>query len=99
MKGGVRATGKVANDDLCNWREAWVLFPGNVVYVWHAGLFTSTIYESLRACGSGSTIIAAERLRRRCFAMEIDPVYCDVTVTRWEDFTGVKAERERAKRK
>ena len=42
--------------------------------------------------GSGTQIIAAERLHRRCFAMEIEPVFCDVAVKRWEDFTGKKAE-------
>ena len=44
--------------------------------------------------GSGSQIIAAERLNRRCFAMEIEPVFCDVTVKRWEAFTGKKARLE-----
>ena len=42
--------------------------------------------------GSGSTLIAAERLGRRAFLMEIDPLYCDVIVQRWEAFTGKKAE-------
>jgi len=42
-------------------------------------------------CGSGSQIIAGERLNRRVFAMEIEPVFCDVTVKRWEEFTGNKA--------
>lgn len=41
--------------------------------------------------GSGSTLIAAERMGRRAFLMEIDPAYCDVIVTRWQDFTGQKA--------
>lgn len=41
--------------------------------------------------GSGSQIIAAERLGRRCFAMELEPVFCDVAVKRWEEFTGKKA--------
>ena len=41
--------------------------------------------------GSGTTIIAAERLGRRCYAMEIEPRYCDVTIKRWEDYTGEKA--------
>ena len=41
----------------------------------------------------GSTLIAAEQLNRRAFLMEIDPLYCDVIVTRWEQFTGRKAER------
>lgn len=45
--------------------------------------------------GSGSQIIAAERLNRRCFAMEIEPHFCDVAVKRWEDFTGMKAILER----
>lgn len=41
--------------------------------------------------GSGSTLIAAEQTRRRCFTMEIDPHYCDVVVARWEAFTGEQA--------
>jgi len=44
-------------------------------------------------CGSGSQIIAAERLNRRCFAMELEPIFIDVSVRRWEDFTGRKAKR------
>lgn len=44
--------------------------------------------------GSGSQIIAAERLNRRCFAMELEPVFCDVAVKRWEEFSGKKAYRE-----
>jgi DNA modification methylase len=47
--------------------------------------------------GSGSMVIAAESLNRRCFAMEIDPGYCDVTVQRWEEATGGKAMREEAR--
>lgn len=43
--------------------------------------------------GSGSQIIAAERLSRRCFAMEIEPIFCDVAVRRWEEFSGKKAVR------
>ena len=41
--------------------------------------------------GSGTTIIAAERLGRRCYAMDIEPRYCDVAIKRWEDYTGEKA--------
>jgi DNA modification methylase len=43
--------------------------------------------------GSGSTLIAAEQTGRRAFLMELDPLYCDVIVQRWEGFTGKKAER------
>jgi len=46
--------------------------------------------------GSGSTLMAAERLERRVFLMEIDAAYCDVIVQRWEAFTGEKVVRERA---
>lgn len=41
--------------------------------------------------GSGSTLIASEQADRSCYAMEIDPVYCDVIIRRWEEFTGEKA--------
>jgi DNA modification methylase len=43
--------------------------------------------------GSGSTLIAAEQTGRRAFLMELDPLYCDVIVQRFEKFTGRKAER------
>jgi len=43
--------------------------------------------------GSGTTIIAAEQLNRRCFGIELDPAYCDVIVERWENLTGGKATR------
>ena len=48
--------------------------------------------------GSGSTLIAAEQLGRRARLMEIDPLYCDVIVTRWEQFTGQAANRIRDER-
>ena len=41
--------------------------------------------------GSGTTMIACQRLGRRCLALEIEPRYCDVAVARWEAFTGEKA--------
>ena len=176
-------TGKVANDDRADWREAWALFPGEVAYVWHAAIHARTVAESLEACGfvvrsqiiwskprfvlgrgdyhwqhepclyavrkggtghwqgardqatvwpiasgeddgatvhgtqkpvacmrrpiennseegdavyepfsgSGTTLIAAERTGRRCFALELDPRYVDVAVTRWQTLTGQAA--------
>ena len=179
-----KRTGKVANDDRADWREAWALFPGDVAYVWHAAIHATTVAESLIACGfdiraqivwsksrfalgrgdyhwqhepcwyavrkgtrshwqgarnqstlwsiaptgaedaatphgtqkpveamrrpivnnsergdliyepfcgSGTTLIAAETVGRRCIAMELDPAYCDVIVRRWEAFTGKSA--------
>jgi DNA modification methylase len=57
----------------------------------HHGGAEDGVYDPF--CGSGTTLIAAERLGRRCWAMELEPGYCDVIVTRWEQFTGKKAER------
>jgi DNA modification methylase len=176
--------GKVANDHRADWREAWALFPGNVVYCWHADKYAGTVQDSLEsagfemraqiiwakdrfalsrghyhfqheACwyavrkgaaahwvgdhkqstlwpiparedkghghgtqkpvecmkrpiennsspgqavydpfvGSGTTLIAAEMTGRACHAIEIDPVYVDVAIERWQNFTGERAER------
>jgi DNA modification methylase len=41
--------------------------------------------------GSGTTLIAAEQLGRKCFMMELDPHYCDVIIARWEKLTGKTA--------
>jgi DNA modification methylase len=43
--------------------------------------------------GSGTTLVAAERLGRRCYGLELNPQYIAVAVRRWEDFTGRKAEQ------
>jgi DNA modification methylase len=169
--------GKVLNDDRADWREAWALFPGEVAYVWHAGLFSREVQDSLEACGfqirsqiiwakerfalsrghyhwqhepcwyavkgtghwhgdrsqstlweinsrddagvghgtqkpvecmlrpitnnsspgqaiyepfsgSGTTIIAGEQSGRHVYAVELNPAYVDVAVTRWAAFTG-----------
>lgn len=44
-------------------------------------------------CGSGTTVIAAEQLNRKCYGMEISPQYCDVIIQRWEKLTGDKARK------
>ena len=44
--------------------------------------------------GSGSSLIACEKMDRICYGMELDPKYCDVIIKRWENFTGKKAELE-----
>ena len=46
--------------------------------------------------GSGTTLIAAEQLDRKCYGLEISPAYCDVIVERWQNLTGKKATREQA---
>jgi DNA modification methylase len=52
---------------------------------------SKSVYEPF--CGTGTTLIAAEQLGRKCYGMEISPAYCDVIVKRWETLTGKKAQR------
>jgi DNA modification methylase len=44
-----RNTGKVSNDDQADWSPAWRLFPGDVAYVWHAGIYAAEVATSLLA--------------------------------------------------
>jgi DNA modification methylase len=170
--------GKVRNDDIADWSEAWALFPGQIAYVWHGALHATTVADSLirtgfairsqiiwakerlvigrgdyhwrhEPCwyavrkkgnwtgdrkqttlweigsggqdaetvhgtqkpvecmrrpilnnsvpgdavyepflGSGTTLIAAESTGRFCLAMELDPLYVDVAIRRWQAFSG-----------
>jgi DNA modification methylase len=41
--------------------------------------------------GSGATVMASERTGRRCYGLELDPLYCDVIVRRWQAYTGSRA--------
>jgi DNA modification methylase len=64
-------------------------------------LFETPIRNHLKAgdplyepfCGSGTALIAAERTGARCYAMEIDPIYVEVALARWERFSGLTAAR------
>jgi DNA modification methylase len=64
-------------------------------------LFETPIRNHLRSgealyepfCGSGTALIAAERTGTRAYAMEIDPIYVEVALRRWERFSGEVAER------
>jgi DNA modification methylase len=186
-----RSIGTVRNDDRADWRKAWNLFSGAVAYVWHAGVKSVIVAQSLEACGfeirsqiiwgkphfvisrghyhvqhepcwyavreacsagwqgdrrqstlwlignglsqsgnrepenaltghgtqkpvecmrrpilhhtrrgeavydpflgSGTTLIAAEQVGRACLGMELDPIYIDVAIRRWQAFTGKRA--------
>jgi DNA modification methylase len=185
LNGPAAAKGKVLNDDRADWREAWALFPGDVAYVWHAGLYAGIVAESLSETGfslrsqiiwaksvmvmsrgdyhwqhepcwyavrkgktghydggrkqttlwqiekprksetghgtqkpvecmkrpiennsspgqavyepfsgSGTTIIAGEMTGRAVHAIELNPLYVDVAVRRWQAFAGKQAMRE-----
>jgi hypothetical protein len=185
------AVGAVANDDRADWSAAFVRFPGDVIYAWHAGLHAATVAHALAEAdfalrsqiiwakqhfamsrgdfhwahepcwyavrkgkpsrwrgdrrqttvwdvpnlnpmggartgenaptghstqkpvrlfelpilhhtnpgdaiydpfvGSGTAVIAAEKTGRTCYAMDLDPRYVQVTITRWEEFTGQRA--------
>lgn len=54
----------------------------------------SLVFEPF--CGSGTILIAAEQLGRKCYGIEISPAYCDVIVRRWETMTGQTATLESA---
>lgn len=43
--------------------------------------------------GTGTTLIAAQKLNRICYGMELDENYCDIIIERWEQFTGLKAKK------
>ena len=172
------------NDDRSDWYDAWILFPGEVAYVWHASSFTDVVMDSLRRAdfeikqqiiwnknvhalsrsayhwkhepcwyvvkngktanwlagrdqmtvwdipsvifekdktahptqkslgiyekpienhtvegdalyepfgGSGTQIIACEKHKRISYTMELFPMFCDVTILRWQNFTGKQA--------
>ena len=51
LRSGARREGKVQNDDRTDWREAWQLFPGNVVYIWHAGVFAASTATQIADAG------------------------------------------------
>lgn len=181
------AVGIVKNDDNADWTEAWRLFPGDVMYVWHGGAASEDVSKSVRQAGfeirsqiiwnknnmvlgrgdyhwkhepcwyavrkgakghwagdrsqttvwdidkpmksetghstqkpiecmarpirnnskegdavyepfsgSGTTLMACEELKRRCFAIELNPDYVSVTIDRWERATGGKARKVEA---
>jgi DNA modification methylase len=66
-----------------------IAFPRAAMEAW-----AGSVYEPF--CGSGTTLIAAEQLSRKCYGMEISPQYCDVIVRRWETLTGKTAVLEAA---
>ena len=51
QSGGKLARGKVLNDDRADWRDAYVLFPGDVAYVWHGAMHGDVVAAGLAACG------------------------------------------------
>jgi hypothetical protein len=52
---------------------------------------TAVMSYSIPFCGSGTTIIAAEKTGRRAHCLEIDPLYVDAALQRWEKVSGAAA--------
>jgi hypothetical protein len=63
-----RQGGEVANDDRIDWSEAWALFPGDVAYVWHAGIHAAEVALGLRYGSPKAPQKAQKRLLQRGFA-------------------------------
>lgn len=97
------ATGNRSADDIMDLLNLWLVdrLPSNEYQ--HPTMKPPTLYEkAMRRCtkvgdtildsfgGSGSQLIAAEQLKRRALLIEIDPVFVDLILYRYEQFTGVK---------
>lgn len=95
---GARSVGPVANDNRADWREAWSLFPGDVAYVWHAGLHGSVTQESLRVAGFlvRSQIIWRKQLfaiSRGAYHWQHEPCWYAVRKGRTAGWTGDRKQR------
>ena len=101
-----RGTSDLSADEFKAWtRNVWTIPSGNVERdLDHPCKFPPELPRRLMKlysyvgdvvldpfCGSGTTLIAAETVKRICFAVELSPVYVDVAVRRWQAFTGEKA--------
>ncbi len=88
-------------DDIMSIVQMWLVKRDNTLEYEHPTQKPITLNEKpMKRCsspgeiildlfgGSGSTLIAAEQLKRRAFLMEIDPTFCDLIIKRYEHFTG-----------
>ena len=81
--------GTITNEDIFHKHQKPVDFVEK--FINHFSIEESLVLDLF--LGSGSTLIASEKLNRDCYGMELDAKFCDVVVKRWEDFTGKKAIR------
>jgi len=93
-------------DDLMSIVQLWLVKRDNTADYEHPTQKPITLNEKpMKRCsapggiildlfgGSGSTLIAAEQLKRRAFLVELDPTFCDVIIKRYEHFTGQHAKK------
>lgn len=95
---GESSLGAVANDDRADWREAWALFPGDVAYIWHAGLYASIVQDSLAAAGFlvRSQIIGRKQrfaISRGAYHWQHEPCWYAVRKGRTAGWTGDRKQR------
>lgn len=99
-------TGNRLTDDILDLLDIWLVRRLPVSEYQHPTQKPPTLHEkALRRCtragdavldlfgGSGSTLIACEQMKRKCLLTEIEPVFCDLIIRRYEAHTGNKAEK------
>ncbi len=97
-------TGNQALDDILDMIDIWICKRVPLNEYTHPTEKPVTLYEkSLRRCskpgdtildpfaGSGSTLIACEQLKRNCITVDINPIFVDLVIRRFEEFTKLKA--------
>lgn len=93
-------------DDILDYLDLWLVKRLSTATYSHPTEKPVTLHEkALRRCtrigdnvlelfgGSGSTLIACEQLKRNCFMVELDPLFCTLIIQRYEELTGIKAVR------
>lgn len=94
----INKKGKIGTVFTCDFargkKEHPAMFPVEfpIAYIESCTNVNDVVYEPFG--GSGSTMIACEKIARTARLMELDPKYCDVIVKRWQDFTGKQAIHE-----
>ena len=104
LNGDVNSVGMY--DDLMSIVQLWLVKRDNTADYEHPTQKPITLNEKpIKRCsapggiildlfgGSGSTLIAAEQLKRRAFLVELDPTFCDLIIRRYEHFTGNHAQK------
>lgn len=94
---GAGAVGIVHNDDNCDWTPAWQLFPGNVAYVWHAGVRAAEVQVSLESAKFKirSQIIWAKNnfaISRGDYHWQHEPCWYAVREGKTGDFAGDRSQ-------
>jgi hypothetical protein len=85
-----RRTGKVMNDHRADWREARAFFPGDVPYVWHGALHTSTVADK-----GGTALHATVTANADDFARDLAPLIADIRAAGHTSLRAIAAELTR----